>query len=162
MNFGNSTLATLWHARSRREHTILIALAAVVAGFTCWYGVASPLRRAAASAGAERSRAAQELALVEAAQREIAGEAGLAPLPSGGMEEAVSVSAAASGIALARTRIGGDREITIWASAVDPRAFFGWVLTLRKAHGIVVSNLTAARKEDGTLDVEALLSGGAP
>jgi general secretion pathway protein M len=162
MIFGVPVPASLWGARSRREQILLTVLAMLALLFLAWFGIASPLRRAAASADAGYTRAIQQLAIVETARREIMGSSGIAPLPDGGMAEAVTASAAASGMALARTRVESEREMTIWLSAVDARTFFAWAETLRKAHGVVVSNLTATRNEEGTLDVEALFARGAP
>jgi len=159
MRIGDSFLS-LWHARSRREQILLLALTVCVAMVAAWYGVASPLRRAAGSAEAHHARAAQAATDVEAAVAEIAGSKGLATLPADGFEEAVLASAAASGLTLDRNRMENAREITIWANAAEPAALFNWIETLQQAHGVVVTNLTATRNEDGALQVEARLARG--
>jgi general secretion pathway protein M len=153
---------THWAPRSRRERVLLVLLGLSLILFALWYGVLSPLRRAAGNATLHLERAAATLSDVEANAAEILRSRGAAALGETGFEEALLASASASGVTLTRNRMESTREITVWAEAVDPGALFGWIRVLRLAHGVTVTNLTATRDETGALALEARFAWGAP
>ncbi len=153
-------LASAWRARSLREQVLLSALAALFVTLAFWYGAAMPLRHAAEAASLHRAEAAQKLADVELAVRMNAEAQGAAPLPEGGIEEAIKASAMVSGIAIERIRTGNQGEITVFAGGIEPSAFFSWVRVLEKAHGVRPADMTAARDDAGLLSVEVRFAGG--
>lgn len=147
-----------WGGRSARERGLLLLLAAIGLALIAWYGMASPLRRAAEQSEAHRARAAQLLREVEIARAEI----GAISVPSGAaLEDVLTLSAAEAGFELETQREQNAREIAVSGHAAGPDALFGWIEMLRKNHGLVVTNLSAARDENGTLRVEAVLMRGA-
>lgn len=148
-----------WRARSLRERSLMLSLAFLIAALAIWYGVALPLRHAAAEARMQRDAAAQNLAEVELALGMNEKARGAAPLPEGGLAEAVEASATVSGIDTERVRTGNPGEITVKASGIEPSALFAWIKALEKTHGVHPTDIAATRDDDGFLNVELRFAG---
>lgn len=143
-----------WRLRSARERSLLVLLAAIGFALIAWYGIASPLRRAAQQSEIHRANAAQLLREVERARAEM----GALVTPSdAALEDVLTLSAAEAGFALETHREENQREVAVSGHAADPAALFGWIEMLRTNHGLVVVNLTVAREENGELRAEAIL-----
>jgi len=157
MTLGSNTATEWWRTRSARERGLVLLLGVIALALVAWYGIASPLRRAAERSEMHRARAAEVLHEVEAARAEM----GAIAIPSGAaLEDVLTLSAAEAGFALETHREENAREIAVSGHAADPAALFGWITMLRTNHGLVVANLTAAREDNGALRVDALLMRG--
>jgi len=153
-----STMNAWWRERSARERALLALLSFVALALIAWYGVASPMRSAAQRSEMHRVRAAELLNEVESARTAI----GRMVIPAdAALDDVLKLSAAEAGFTLDKHNEENAREITVWGHAPEPAALFGWIMMLRKNHGLMVANLTASRDEDGALQVEAVLVRGA-
>lgn len=162
MRYTPDWMVHVWDARNRREKLLLLAVAVIVATMLGWYGVAAPLRRMALAAEAHQANAARQLAQVEAAVKEIATQSVAQHdiADGGGFGDAVSRSATNAGLTFDTQRAENASELTVSARAVEPAILFGWIGKLRQDHGIVVTNLTVTRNQDGGLKMEARLARG--
>jgi type II secretory pathway component PulM len=133
-----------------RERRLLIVMMLVLLPMLFWYGLAMPLQAAAGAAAAHHARAVETAAMVDVA-------ASLQRPASVTMQQ-VLASIATAGLTLdGHTPNPG--ELTIAAKAPDSAALFGWILTLQEDLGIAVTNLTVEPDSDGTLRIEAILTG---
>ena len=146
-----------WRARTGRERALLSLLVIVVLGLGAWYGVASPLKRAAERADMHRARAAALLSEVEASGAVI----GRMAVPTdASLDDVLTLSATEAGFTLEKHTEQGARETAVQGHASDPAALFAWIEMLRRNHGFTVANLTVAREQDGALCAEAVLVRG--
>jgi type II secretory pathway component PulM len=157
MTPGIDTANQWWRARNARERGLLLLLAFIVFGFAAWYGIASPLSRAAERSEMHRTRAAALLREVENSRASIARMA----IPTdASLDDVLTLSAAEAGFALENHSEENARETTVQGHAPEPAALFGWIEMLLRNHGLIVTNLTTAREQDGALRVEAVLVRG--
>ena len=146
------TANQLWKGRSPRERSLLALLAAISFGLVSWYGIASPLSRAAASSDMHRSRAAALLREVEDSRAIMTRMA----IPTDkSLGDLLMLSALEAGFTLDQHSEANAGETAVRGRASDSAALFAWIDMLRKNHGLTVSNLTAEREKDGGLRVEA-------
>lgn len=145
-----------WLGRSDRERLLLGGLGIVLAALIGWYGIVTPLGRAAALVDAQRQEAESGLALAKAAAGRSAGR------PSAGSSRSlaaiVDASAAAVGIAIERRREDADGSLTVWIPSVQPGLLMQWILALRTGQGVAVSALVVSRADASSLEVEIALS----
>lgn len=132
-----------WIGRTPRERWMLRGLVVVLAGFIGWYGVVSPAMTVRKAAAEHRAEAARVLAEVEAAEQT------RRPAASGNLAALVAGSASASGLVIDRHREDASGALTVWMDEVDPRLLMGWVLTLRREHGVGVRALAVSRGDAG-------------
>ncbi len=144
-----------WLGRSDRERLMLGGLAVVLAALVAWYGVVTPLRRAADVMADRRARAEAGLALAKAAL----GPGGRRPAAAAGpLAATVDASAAAAGIAIERRREDADGRLTVWIASIEPQVLMQWLVTLRDGHGVTVAALSAAKTDRASLEVEIAFS----
>jgi type II secretory pathway component PulM len=154
MTLGFDTANQWWRLRSTRERGLLLLLVALGLTLIAWYGMASPLRRAAQQSDMHRANATQLLREVESART--AMDAIVIPSDAE-LEDVLKLSAAEADFVLETYRDESAREISVSGHAADPAALFGWITMLRRNHGLVVANLTVVRDENGVLRVETIL-----
>ncbi len=153
-----SSVLEFWNARTAREQIMLQGLALVLGGLLFWYGVLTPLKAATTWTGERRQVAAAELSMIETAARGRGGRG--APAAPAGLVGAIDVSAAAAGIVIERRRLEADGRLTVWVSAVEPRTLMQWIGGLQAARDVTVVDMTAAKADSGTLEVEVSFKGG--
>jgi type II secretory pathway component PulM len=154
--FSLDTANEWWRMRSVRERQLLSLLAILVLGFVAWYGIASPLSRAAERSELHRTRAAALLSEVESSRAALQG---ITVPTDAALADILTLSATEAGFVLEKHSENA-RETTIQGLAPDPAALFTWIEMLRRNHGLTVANLTAERGNDGALRVEAVFVRG--
>ena len=156
MTYSFDTANQLWKMRSARERGLLLLLSILVLGFVAWYGIASPLSQAAGRSEMHLERAAALLGEVESSRAAIAGMA----VPTDvSLDDVLTLSATEAGFVLEKHSENA-REATVLGRAPDSATLFAWIEMLRKNHGLTVTNLTAARENEGALRVEAVFARG--
>lgn len=160
MRIDVAPLKAAWAARTPRERVLLGVMAVVAGVIVVWYGLVSPLRAAAEDARRQRTAAAERLARVEDLARRIETLSRTAPARSPeALDALVAGSATEAGVTLDE-RVPVDAGLRVRATAAEAKAVFPWLQSLQTRHGLRVSNLTALRGQGGTVEVEAVVSGG--
>lgn len=151
------TALTQWvNGRSPRERTMLAVLGLLVAALVLWFGVLTPLAAARQASEARLERAVQTRLAVDRALAEIAElrRARTAPASGAPVDVAVSRTADAAGLTLARIEADPGGGVQAVLEGAPATAVFPWLLALQREHGVVASHLTIL-KGDGGLDVDA-------
>jgi len=151
-----------WNGRSRREQVLLAVMGALVAGFVLWFGVAAPLRTAAASARDHLAQARADEALVDAVAAQVAAQGQAPPAPSGGgpLEQIVTDTAAVAGLQVVRVE---EAEAGVQAVVSGPStAILPWLAFLAREQGVTARHLTLVKGEAGALDLDATFVRAAP
>jgi general secretion pathway protein M len=144
-----------WRERTGREQGLVIIAGVIAVSLIAWYGIAAPLRHAAAAAHTHRLEAMRQLKEVEFMAERMKSD-NTAGVDFG---QTVEQSASQNGLVVASQSRNGD-EITVRFSAVNPAPLFAWIRILTAEYGIVVTNLTTTRVSGGLLEAEAVLAQG--
>jgi len=134
---------TWWLGRTPRERWMLRGLVVALAVFIGWYGVASPAIAVRKAAADHRAEAARTLARIEAAKQTSD------PAAPDNLVTLVAGSASASGLVIDRHREDASGAVTVWLDEVEPRRLMGWILKLRRDHGVGVRALAVSRGDAG-------------
>lgn len=158
MTLGIDAATQWWSGRSARERGLLVLLGVVLFGLLAWYGVVSPLDRAADLSERHLARAAALLSEVETSRAAI----GHMVVPTdASLEDVLTLSATEAGFVLEKHSEASARETMVQGRAAEPAALFAWIEMLRKNHGLTVTNFTAKREDDGGLRVQVVFMRGA-
>lgn len=142
-------IRTWLEGRTPREQVMLAVLAGLAAGVLLWLGVARPVADWKADAAGRRAQAASELALI----RRAAGPGAAGPGAAVGDPAAIlRDSAEAAGL---QATVSGD-GFTV--SAAPSRVLFGWLATLKTAHGLEAAELIVSKNADATLEAKGRLA----
>lgn len=151
-----------WNGRSQREQILLGVMGALVAGFVLWFGLAAPLRSAAASARDHLAQARADEALVDAVVAQVAAQ-GQAPAPPsavGPVDRMVADTAAVAGLQVVRVEAaeGGVQAVVSGPST----SILPWLAFLAREQGVTARHLTLVKGEAGALDLDATFVRAAP
>lgn len=161
MNRLGEQLADAWAARTERERWMLIGLGVVIGALAFWYGLATPLNRAAEAAERRHLTAADQLAQSRSLAREVA----MAEQMRGGARQSgppsatVRQAAAAAGVTLSREQPQGDGTLGVWTEPASAKAVFGWLTMLQREHGVGVRSFEAHRGQAGAIEVRVVFAG---
>jgi general secretion pathway protein M len=148
-----------WAGRSRREQLLLGVMAAIALVLVAWFGILQPLAKARRAAAERLSEAAATQAAVERGLAELAALRRAAPARPNRrpMARAVTESAAAAGVTLARAEPDPGGGLRVGIEAVAPAALFPWLAALQRDDGVAASHLTVVKADGGGLNVDATL-----
>jgi len=141
-------LAGWWHALAPRERWMLALMCVTIAAFAAWYAVLAPLRALRVHAAEQHTAAVMDAAEVERGLAIIAAsDPGRPGLPGGDLEQVVTDSAGAAGIAFDRRQAAADGGLEIGIEAVPAAALFNWLDGLRQEHGVAPVAVDIERRE---------------
>ncbi|WP_394004704.1 type II secretion system protein GspM [Luteimonas sp. WGS1318] len=156
MQIDKPRVSRWWQQREPRERWMLGLMTAAIAAFVLWYGLLTPLRKAADAAQARHEHATLALLQAElqlAQLRDLDRRDIAPPVDAAALKAAVLASADRAGLAVSREREHGG-GFGIEADAATSQQLFAWLDDLRLQRGLAPSTLSVARSE-GRLRVQA-------
>lgn len=143
-----------WDGRSLRERRMLAVMFALVAATTLWLGVVRPVFDWRTAAAEDRARAeAEHGAVVAALVRLAPANDTTAPADARGLEPTVRQTAEAAGLTIS-TGMDASGRLGFRIDRGSTAAVFGWLATLKTAHGLDPVSLGVIENADATLQVE--------
>lgn len=155
------TLLAWWRSRAPRERILLAVMVLAIVAFLAWFAVLRPLGRWQQEAAADRLAAVAALEGVRTARAELATFRSALPEPEpmdASVEELLTRTAAASGVALARKQVR-DGLVVVGIDAVEAPALLAWLDALARQGVAPVAMETGER--DGSLHAELAFAGAA-
>lgn len=143
-----------WDGRSLRERRMLAVMLLLIAATAVWLGVARPVFGWRAAAAEDRARAEAEHVAVLGAVARLEPAKGAAPAADArGLEPAVRETAEAAGLTIT-TGMDASGRLGFRIDRGSTAAVFGWLASLKTAHGLDPVSLGVIENADATLQVE--------